>query len=77
MSWAALGVPGDAYGGPFLGNPNLSFSEAELAWCSINKNVRIFDIYTDFGAKYCMCTVLADLVRWDMRRREKLVYDIL
>lgn len=23
-------------------NPNLSFSEAELAWCSINKNVRIF-----------------------------------
>ena len=23
-------------------NPNLSFSEAELAWCSINKNTRIF-----------------------------------
>tara|TARA_B110000902_G_C14018355_1_gene479312 strand:+ start:109 stop:717 length:609 start_codon:yes stop_codon:yes gene_type:complete len=23
-------------------NPNLSFSEAEMAWCSINKNVRIF-----------------------------------
>lgn len=23
-------------------NPNLSFSEAELAWCSINNNVRIF-----------------------------------
>ena len=23
-------------------NPNLSFSEAELAWCSINKNIRIF-----------------------------------
>lgn len=23
-------------------NPNLSFSEAELAWCSISKNVRIF-----------------------------------
>lgn len=23
-------------------NPNLSFSEAELAWCSIDKNVRIF-----------------------------------
>ena len=23
-------------------NPNLSFSEAELAWCSINRNVRIF-----------------------------------
>jgi len=23
-------------------NPNLSFSEAELAWCSIDKNIRIF-----------------------------------
>ena len=23
-------------------NPNLSFSEAELGWCSINKNTRIF-----------------------------------
>ena len=23
-------------------NPNLSFSEAELAWCSIRKNIRIF-----------------------------------
>lgn len=23
-------------------NPNLSFSEAELAWCSLNKNIRIF-----------------------------------
>jgi len=23
-------------------NPNLSFSEAELAWCSIKKNIRIF-----------------------------------
>jgi site-specific DNA-methyltransferase (adenine-specific) len=23
-------------------NPNMSFSEAELAWCSINKNTRIF-----------------------------------
>jgi len=23
-------------------NPNLSFSEAELAWCSIEKNIRIF-----------------------------------
>ena len=23
-------------------NPNLSFSEAELAWCSINNNIRIF-----------------------------------
>lgn len=27
-------------------NPNLSFSEAELAWCSINKNVRIFKRYS-------------------------------
>jgi site-specific DNA-methyltransferase (adenine-specific) len=26
-------------------NPNLSFSEAELAWCSINKNVRVFKRY--------------------------------
>jgi site-specific DNA-methyltransferase (adenine-specific) len=23
-------------------NPNMSFSEAEMAWCSINKNTRIF-----------------------------------
>ena len=23
-------------------NPNLSFSEAEMAWCSIDKNIRIF-----------------------------------
>jgi site-specific DNA-methyltransferase (adenine-specific) len=27
-------------------NPNLSFSEAELAWCSINKNVRVFKRYS-------------------------------
>lgn len=27
-------------------NPNLSFSEAELAWCSINKNVRMFKRYS-------------------------------
>lgn len=27
-------------------NPNLSFSEAELAWCSINKNIRIFKRYS-------------------------------
>jgi site-specific DNA-methyltransferase (adenine-specific) len=27
-------------------NPNLSFSEAELAWCSIKKNIRIFKRYS-------------------------------
>jgi site-specific DNA-methyltransferase (adenine-specific) len=27
-------------------NPNLSFSEAELAWCSINKNIRMFKRYS-------------------------------
>jgi len=27
-------------------NPNLSFSEAELAWCSIKKNIRIFAHYS-------------------------------
>ena len=27
-------------------NPNLSFSEAELAWCSINKNIRVFKRYS-------------------------------
>lgn len=35
-------------------NPNLSFSEAELAWCSINKNIRIFkrlSTLPDFDAK--------------------------
>jgi len=35
-------------------NPNLSFSEAELAWCSLNKNIRIFkrlSTLPDFDAK--------------------------
>ncbi|MFH2109040.1 MAG: DNA methyltransferase [Patescibacteria group bacterium] len=27
-------------------NPNLSFGEAEMAWCSINKNTRIFKHYS-------------------------------
>lgn len=27
-------------------NPNLSFAEGELAWCSIHKNLRIFKYYT-------------------------------
>lgn len=27
-------------------NPNLSFAEGELAWCSIPKNLRIFKYYT-------------------------------
>ena len=27
-------------------NPNLSFSEAEMAWCSIKKNTRIFKHYS-------------------------------
>jgi site-specific DNA-methyltransferase (adenine-specific) len=27
-------------------NPNLSFSEGEMAWCSIKKNVRIFKRYS-------------------------------
>ena len=27
-------------------NPNLSFSEAELAWCSVKKNIRIFKRYS-------------------------------
>jgi len=27
-------------------NPNLSFSEAEMAWCSIKKNIRIFKKYS-------------------------------
>lgn len=27
-------------------NPNLSFSEAEMAWCSIKKNIRIFKHYS-------------------------------
>ena len=35
-------------------NPNLSFAEAELAWCSINRNIRIFKYLTtklDKGGK--------------------------
>lgn len=36
-------------------NPNLSFSEGELAWCSIKRNVRIFKHYSampeEFGGK--------------------------
>ena len=27
-------------------NPNLSFAEGELAWCSIKRNLRIFQFYT-------------------------------
>ena len=27
-------------------NPNLSFAEGELAWCSISKNLRIFKYFT-------------------------------
>ena len=27
-------------------NPNLSFSEGEMAWCSIKKNIRIFKRYS-------------------------------
>lgn len=49
-------------------NPNLSFSEAELAWCSINKNIRIFKRYSamedDDGKKQHPTQKPVKLYKW-------------
>lgn len=56
-------------------NPNLSFSEAELAWCSINKNIRIFKRYSamdDFdGKKQHPTQKPIDLYRWILNKYAK------
>lgn len=56
-------------------NPNLSFSEAELAWCSINKNIRIFKRYSamedDDGKKQHPTQKPIDLYRWVLNKYAK------
>lgn len=56
-------------------NPNLSFSEAELAWCSINKNVRIYKRYSAIsdtdGAKIHPTQKPIDLYRWILQKYAK------
>lgn len=56
-------------------NPNLSFSEAELAWCSINKNIRIFKRYSamedDDGKKKHPTQKPIDLYRWILNKYAK------
>lgn len=56
-------------------NPNLSFSEAELAWCSINKNIRIFKRYSamedDDGKKQHPTQKPIDLYRWILNKYAK------
>lgn len=53
-------------------NPNLSFSEAELAWCSINKNVRIYKYYSaiikEQSGKIHPTQKPVDLYRWLLQR---------
>ena len=48
-------------------NPNLSFSEAELAWCSIKKNVRIVKHYSaqvEDGGKIHPTQKAVKLYKW-------------
>jgi site-specific DNA-methyltransferase (adenine-specific) len=56
-------------------NPNLSFSEAELAWCSINKNVRVFKRYSamddDDGKKQHPTQKPVDLYKWILNKYAK------
>lgn len=53
-------------------NPNLSFSEAELAWCSIKKNTRIFKYYSakveDFGGKIHPTQKPVQLYEWILNK---------
>ena len=62
-------------------NPNLSFSEAELAWCSINKNIRIFKRYSamedDDGKKQHPTQKPIDLYRWVLNKYAKQFDKIL
>jgi len=56
-------------------NPNLSFSEAELAWCSINKNIRIFKRYSamedDDGKKQHPTQKPIKLYKWILDKYAK------
>lgn len=63
-------------------NPNLSFSEAELAWCSINKNIRIFKRYSamedDDGKKQHPTQKPIKLYKWLLEKyaqREDKILD--
>ena len=56
-------------------NPNLSFSEAELAWCSIRMNIRIFKRYAamddDDGKKQHPTQKPIKLYRWLLQKYAK------
>jgi site-specific DNA-methyltransferase (adenine-specific) len=56
-------------------NPNLSFSEFELAWCSINKNTRIFKRLSTLpdadGIKTHPTQKPIDLYKWILRNYAK------
>jgi site-specific DNA-methyltransferase (adenine-specific) len=56
-------------------NPNLSFSEAELAWCSVNKNIRIFKRYSamedDDGKKQHPTQKPIKLYKWILDKYSK------
>ena len=62
-------------------NPNLSFSEAELAWCSINRNVRIYKRYSAMedndGKKQHPTQKPIDLYRWIIQNYTKPTDTIL
>ena len=62
-------------------NPNLSFSEAELAWCSINRNVRIYKRYSAMedndGKKQHPTQKPIDLYRWILQNYTKPTDTIL
>ena len=48
-------------------NPNMSFSEAELAWCSIKRNIRIFKHYSakvEVGGKIHPTQKPVELYKW-------------
>lgn len=55
-------------------NPNLSFAEAELAWCSIHRKVRIFKHYSvmiDNGGKIHPTQKPVELYAWLLRKYAK------
>lgn len=62
-------------------NPNLSFSEAELAWCSINRNVRIYKRCSTMedsdGKKHHPTQKPVDLYRWIIQNYTKPTDTIL
>jgi len=56
-------------------NPNMSFSEGELAWCSIKRNVRIFKHYSamseEFGGKIHPTQKPKDLYKYILHNYSK------